>query len=241
MFVNSIMSLFTYRSNQELLWKIINQNEKITRCFQGNADKQNWFRDIIGYFDNNYPNIQTVNELKNINASVLQFMAQDIKTKNQETIQNEVAAPQEFSYEDREREYRKLLEKPQPQSVPNFTEELSNTSITSSDIEQIETQRNQDIAPTNNPLATEIVELRSQMDTRQKEMQEEIKGLRTQLHTCLEFIKSYQDNQNNVQNVQEVLSDLQIAEPKIVSDESNSEVQSIVEDIVISVEGSNNN
>ena len=33
-----------------------------------------------------------------------------------------------------------------------------------------------------------------------KEMQEEIKGLRTQLHTCLEFIKSYQDNQNNVQN-----------------------------------------
>ena len=39
----------------------------------------------------------------------------------------------------------------------------------------------------------------------------------------------------------EVLSDLQIAEPKIISDSSNSEVQSIVEDIVISVEGSNNN
>ena len=70
------------------------------------------------------------------------------------------------------------------------------------------------------------------------EMQEEIKGLRTQLHTCLEFIKSYQDNQNNVQNVQEVLSDLQIAEPKIILYASNSEVQSIVEDIVISVEES---
>lgn len=274
------MSLLTSRNNQERLWRIINQNEKITRCFPTIQEKQQWFRHIIGYFDDTFPNVQFMDDLKSVNTQILQYMAQDIKTRfiqvgefssatrippmlsetpppNPPDVSSQLPTQlptQDFSYEEREREYRKLLEKPQPQNIPNFQEEFSTTSISNSDLQQLEQQRTQDISinSVTNPVGAELLELRSQIDTQNKqyqeleklqalqkqtqtemrtEMQSEIQQLRNQLETCMEIIKSYQSNATIA--VMPALSELQIAEPKTTSD-----VETTLEEIIVSVESS---
>jgi septal ring factor EnvC (AmiA/AmiB activator) len=158
---------------------------------------------------------------------------------------------QEFSYEEREREYRKLLEKPQPQNVPNFQEEFSTSSISNSDLQQLEQQRTQDVSinSATNPVGAELLELRSQMDTQNKqcqeleklqkqqkqiqiEMQSEIQQLHNQLETCMDIIKSYQSNTVLSDHLPK-LSELQIAEPK-----TDSDIQNALEEIIVSVESS---
>jgi len=282
------MSLLTSRNNQERLWRIINQNEKITRCFSTIQEKQQWFRHIIGYFDDTFPNVQFMDDLKSVNTQILQYMAQDIKTRftqagqlssttrippmlsetlplNPQDVSSQLPSQppsqppsqlstQDFSYEEREREYRKLLEKPQPQNTPNFQEEFSTTSISNSDLQQLEQQRTQDvnINSVTNPVVAELLELRSQIDTQNKqyqeleklqalqkqtqtemqtEMQTEIQQLRNQLETCMDIIKSYQSNATLA--VMPALSELQIAEPKTTSD-----VETTLEEMIVSVESS---
>ena len=270
------MSLLTSRNNQERLWRIINQNEKISRCFPTIQEKQQWFRHIIGYFDDSYPNVQFMDDLKSVNTQILQYMAQDIKTRliqagqfssttrippmlsetpppNPSDVSSQLPSQiptQDFSYEEREREYRKLLEKPQPQNIPNFQEEFSTTSISNSDLQQLEQQRTQDVSinSVTNPVGAELLELRSQIDTQNKqyqeleklqafqkqtqtEMQREIQQLRNQLETCMEIIKSYQSNATTV--AMTTLSELQIAEPKTTSD-----VETTLEEIIVSIESS---
>ncbi len=275
------MSLLTSRTNQERLWRIINQNEKITRCFSTIQEKQQWFRHIIGYFDDTFTNVQFIDDLKSVNTQILQYMAQDIKTRliqveqsssitrippmlsetpppnppdvsSQPSTQVSSQLPtQEFSYEEREREYRKLLEKPQPQNVPNFQEEFSTSSISNSDLQQLEQQRTQDVSinSATNPVGAELLELRSQMDTQNKqcqeleklqkqqkqiqiEMQSEIQQLHNQLETCMDIIKSYQSNTVLSDHLPK-LSELQIAEPK-----TDSDIQNALEEIIVSVESS---
>ena len=58
-------------------------------------------------------------------------------------------------------------------NIPNFQEEFSTTSISNSDLQQLEQQRTQDVSinSVTNPVGAELLELRSQIDTQNKQYQ----------------------------------------------------------------------
>ena len=208
------MSIFTNVRNQQVLWSVINQNERITNAFSDDTERQIWFRDIIEYFDINSDPPHNIEELKKLNKNVLQYMAQDIKSRHQKAINPQSIQPtiqptidqsvapqnmnQEQTYEQREREYRQLLDTPTPTNVPNFQEDTTsfNGPVSVADIERLEQIRTQDT--NSNPLLQELVELRKKTEETQTDLRREIDSLKTQLQICLEYMKAVMDNNTSI-------------------------------------------
>ena len=76
------MTLFTSVDNQQMLWNLINKNDKILSNFNDPTDKYQWFHNIIYNFHINYNEPFNMIQLKQMNKNVIQFMIQDIKHKN---------------------------------------------------------------------------------------------------------------------------------------------------------------
>lgn len=194
------MSIFTNRRNQQVLWSVINQNERVTNAFVNDIERQTWFRDIIEYFDINSEPPRNVMELKELNKNVVQYMVQDIKRRQQDTltdmtpITGQSYVTQEQSYEQREQEYRKLLEAPTPTNVPNFKEDTSSFdgSISVADIQRLEQERTKQTteASQSNPVLNELIEFRKKTEEIQTDLRREIDSLKTQLQICLEYMKA---------------------------------------------------
>jgi len=135
-----------------------------------------------------------------LNKNVVQYMVQDIKRRQQDTltdmtpITGQSYVTQEQSYEQREQEYRKLLETPTPTNVPNFKEDTSSFdgSISAADIQRLEQERTQQTteASQSNPVLNEFIEFRKKTEEIQTELRREIDSLKTQLQLCLEYMKA---------------------------------------------------
>ena len=84
------MNLYINPDNQKLLWNIINNNPFITHFFYTlpSNEKQLWFKHIIEkiYIENQHK-IITYESLKELNKATLTFMLQDIKNKQNPSVQ----------------------------------------------------------------------------------------------------------------------------------------------------------
>lgn len=210
------MSLFTNNKNQQMLWDIINKNDKITNSFYSIEEKQQWFRNIIQYFDSNNSAIYTIDKLKSQNSQALQFMAQDIKSRFNQIQEQQINSIQEQTYEDREREYNKLLEKPQPKQTVNFQEDVSNVVISQEEIKRRENERNNEIPQINNPIVNEFMEFKKNVNEQQNIMKNDIINLQTKLQICMDTIQklSTKNDEINIIKPTTLSENTDIAEEK---------------------------
>lgn len=226
------MSLFTNNKNQQMLWDIINKNDKITNSFYSIQEKQEWFRNIIQYFDSNNPVIHTIDKLKSQNLQALQFMAQDIKSRfnqiqqqqQQQPPQQQINSIQEQTYEDREREYNKLLEKPQPKQSVNFQEDVSNVVISQEEITRRENERNNEIPELNNPIVNEFMEFKKNVNEQQDIMKNDIINLQTKLQICMDTIQKLSKKNDDINtNKPTILSE----NTDIAEEKENNQIEQI--------------
>lgn len=185
------MSLFIQRDNQQLLWTIINKNNKINNYFDNETEKEDWFKSMIGYFHENNDEAYNPVQLKSMNTRVLQFMAQNLKNRqysavinqnsysetpdnNQYGLNNETTITNETTmsdYERREQEYRQLLEAPKPKEV-NFALENNNQPVSTNDLDMQQKIRERDIDGIKNPFIEENIKMRTELAEIRKEIQD---------------------------------------------------------------------
>tara|TARA_A100001035_G_scaffold239927_1_gene205193 strand:+ start:452 stop:1048 length:597 start_codon:yes stop_codon:yes gene_type:complete len=165
------MSLFISNENQEILWKVINNNPYISEMDL--SFKIEWFKQTIGIFFDEYKE-KKINkeELKKINKDFIERIAKDVKylieleEKERERIKememklekenekrnefvletiSERLAPQSEEinnkYNERQENYNKLLEKNVPNEI-NFSEDINDNKITDME-ELLEKERKQ--------------------------------------------------------------------------------------------------
>lgn len=158
------MSLFISNENQELLWKVINNNPYINEMDL--SFKIEWFKQTIGIFFDYYREKKIKKEeLKAINKEFVERIAKDVKyiieieeekekkrkelemivekekeKQNQFVLQSvsERLAPQSDEinnkYNERQENYNKLLNKDVPNEI-NFSEDINDDKI--SDMEEL--------------------------------------------------------------------------------------------------------
>jgi hypothetical protein len=164
------MTLFISNKNQELLWKVINKNEKV---YDMDIDfKTEWFKQNIEIFFDMYKDIKIKKkDVQKINKEFMKKIASDIKyiisweEKNVEEIKernneeesnvnflesmNDRMVPKSESlnneYENRQLEYNDLLNSKPPDQI-DFSEKFEEEKIT--DIEELmekERQQRQEV------------------------------------------------------------------------------------------------
>lgn len=152
------MSLFISNENQEILWKVINNNSYISEMEI--PFKIEWFKQTVGLFFDEYKD-KKINkeELKKINKDFIERIAKDVKylieleEKERENIKemeiklekenekrnefvletiSERLTPQSEEinnkYNERQDSYNKLLEKDVPNEI-NFSEDINDDKI----------------------------------------------------------------------------------------------------------------
>ena len=160
------MNLYINPDNQKLLWNIINNNPFITHFFNilPPTEKQLWFKHIIEkiYFENQQK-IITYESLKELNKATLTFMLQDIKNKQNPSVQpiqrehpNQINTPPivkenksdvfQHQYDERQQIYQDMVKKEVPDEI-DFSTKVEDGAIKNMDelIKQHQNERELDI------------------------------------------------------------------------------------------------
>ena len=195
-------------------------------------DKQEWFKDIIREFHQSGNDVYNMVQLKELNKHVLQYMSQDVKNRlyqlqMQEQMQEQYNLPTNqgnipqntphqtlysnisdeaqndmSDYERREQEYRKLLEKPQPNEI-DFSDSKNNSgSMSSQEMESKIKERQNDSISIKNPLAEE----NKLLNDRISKMQTIIDTMQTTINSILKEHEHIKSEMNQMLVKQEVSS-----------------------------------
>ena len=150
------MALYIHPENQQLLWKIANQNPMVKSYFANYPEniQETWFKQIISsFYENNRNNVSTSEQLYEINKNSLAYMVQDVK-RNIEYAQSRqqfASPPQQFAqqgpdhlksysvtenkedkfmaqYNEFQQNYQSMFDKKVPESV-DFSEKFSEGPI----------------------------------------------------------------------------------------------------------------
>ena len=160
------MNLYINPDNQKLLWNIINNNQYITNFFYTlpSNEKQLWFKHIIEkiYFENQHK-IITYESLKELNKATLTVMLQDIKNKQNPSVQpiqrdppNQMNTPPiikdnksdifQHQYDERQQIYQDMGKKEVPDEI-DFSTKVEDGAIQNMDelIQKHQNERELDI------------------------------------------------------------------------------------------------
>jgi len=118
------MSLFIHSENQVLLWNLIS-NMDITKAVfvEGSPQKSAWFKNIIEeFYIKNYSRNLTMNDLRDLNRSVISYMVENLRSVQNRNIAYRAEAQKKVVYQEPQTVYSRNN---QQQSIVNKTDEYN--------------------------------------------------------------------------------------------------------------------